>query len=191
MPNHCQNFLVLSHPDVRQISRAKFAILEEKLFSEFVPCPQELLDTSAGFFGNDEKQRKLEEQTQANIEKYGYASWYQWAIATWGTKWDAYDLEIVSETYDSEGGHLTVTFDTAWAPPCNFYNELVEQGFGVDAMYHEFGCAFGGQYVDGTDMYFEYDSDTLDTIPKEVDEQFGIRDTLAEWAAYDEEEEEA
>ena len=56
-------------------------------------------------------------------------------------------------------------------------------------MYHEFGCAFGGRYTDGTDMYFEYDSDTLDTIPEEVDEQFGITDSLAEWDAMDEEEE--
>ena len=189
MPNHCQNYLVLSHPDVRQIGRAKLAILDDKFFSEFVPCPDDLLREGAASHGGPNA-AEYEKIRKENLAKHGYASWYEWAIATWGTKWDAYDIELIDETYDSEGGHLTVTFDTAWAPPCNFYTELVEQGFGVDAMYHEFGCAFGGQYVDGTDMYFEYDRDTLDNIPKEVDEQFGITDTLAEWDAYDEEEEE-
>ena len=31
MPNHCQNFLVLSHPDAREIGRAKLAILDNKI----------------------------------------------------------------------------------------------------------------------------------------------------------------
>lgn len=27
----------------------------------------------------------------SNLEKYGYPTWYEWSIATWGTKWNAYD----------------------------------------------------------------------------------------------------
>ena len=191
MPNHCNNYLVLGHKDAREIGRAKLAILDDNFFQEFHPCPQDLLDTISGYFSNEEQQKELEEKTKSNREKYGFANWYDWCNANWGTKWDAYDIEIVSEHYEGDTAELTLTFDTAWAPPIEFYNALVEQGFEVYAMYNEFGCAFCGIYENGSDMYVEYSSDTLDRIPTEVDEQFGIRDTLAEWEAYDEEEEES
>ena len=51
MPNHCQNYLVLSHTDAREIGRAKLAILEGKLFEEFVPCPPDLLREGAASHG--------------------------------------------------------------------------------------------------------------------------------------------
>ena len=180
MPNHCQNYLVLTHPDVRQIGRAKLAILDGKFFQEFLPCPEELLQEGASTHGgpNAAKYDLIREQ---NLAKFGYPDWHQWRIANWGTKWDAYDCEIESEGYTSKYAELVVSFDTAWAPPCNFYNELVEQGFDVDAMYHEFGCAFGGQYTDGTDMYFEYTRETLDDIPAEVNDHFGISAVIEEW----------
>lgn len=41
-----------------------------------------------------------------NLEKYGYPTWYEWSIATWGTKWNAYDQ------YFEEPNILW--FDTAW-----------------------------------------------------------------------------
>jgi hypothetical protein len=190
MPNWCNNHLVLGHKDAREIGRAKLAILEGNFFQEFHPCPQELLDTTAGFFGDNDKQRKLEEQTQANIRNHGYANWYDWNIANWGTKWDASDAEIVLEHYDGDIAELTVVFDTAWAPPTEFYNELVEQGFEVSAMYNEFGMGFCGQYCDGTDQYVEYTEGTVDTIPKDIDDHFGISEAFIEWADEEDEEEE-
>lgn len=189
MPNHCNNYLVLTHKDAREIGRAKLAILEGNLFQEFAPCPQDLIDTISGCFGDDDKQAELEAKSKSNLEKYGYANWYDWCTTNWGTKWDAYDIELVSEHYEGDIAELTLTFDTAWCPPIAFYDELVEQGFEVYAMYNEFGCAFCGIYEHGSDQYVGYDSDTLDNIPTEVDEQFGIRDTLAEWEAYEDEEE--
>jgi len=187
MPNHCNNYLVLGHKDAREIGRAKLAILNDSFFQEFHPCPQDLLDTTAGYLSGD-AQKELEAKTKSNLEKYGFGNWYDWCSANWGTKWDAYYIELVSEHYEGDTAELTVTFDTAWAPPIEFYNELVEQGFAVDAMYHEFGCAFCGHYTDGTDHYVEYTGETLDSIPAEIDEQFGITDAVAEW---DKEEEES
>jgi len=179
MPNHCSNYLVLGHKDSRMIGRAKLAILDDNFFQEFVPCPQELLDTCSGFLTGDE-QIALEAKSNANLEKYGYANWYDWNITNWGTKWDACDLDLVSEGYTSKYAELIVTFDTAWSPPTEFYNQLVEQGFDVDAMYNEFGMAFCGHYTDGAEHYVEYGADRS-SIPEEVDEHFGISDVLAEW----------
>ena len=42
----------------------------------------------------------------SNLEKYGYPTWYEWSIATWGTKWNAYDQ------YFEEPNLLW--FNTAW-----------------------------------------------------------------------------
>jgi len=68
MPNWCNNHLVLGHKDSREIGRAKLAILDNNFFQEFHPCPAELLDTTAGFLGDTDAQRKLEEKTKANLE---------------------------------------------------------------------------------------------------------------------------
>ena len=45
----------------------------------------------------------------SNVEKYGFADWYHWSIANWGTKWNAYETQIL----DGD----TIMFDTAWAAP--------------------------------------------------------------------------
>jgi hypothetical protein len=53
----------------------------------------------------------LEEAQMAvkNIEQYGFKDWYDWASAHWGTKWNAYCIETISEN--------EIVFTTAWGPP--------------------------------------------------------------------------
>jgi hypothetical protein len=51
------------------IIRAHVALTEGKFFSEFVPVPKQLVETVAS-------SQTDEELTKANIEKFGYASWY-------------------------------------------------------------------------------------------------------------------
>lgn len=72
-----------------------------------------------------ENRINLEEQDKAmkdgatllhNLSHYQAATWYDWRIENWGTKWDAYDR--TSEEWDSGNtGTGTYTFNTAWAPP--------------------------------------------------------------------------
>lgn len=42
-----------------------------------------------------------------NEQKYGAPTWYEWAINAWGTKWSAYQAEIVEDN--------TIIFNTAWS----------------------------------------------------------------------------
>ena len=99
----------------------------------------------------------------------------------WGTKWDACGGEIVDQSDDG----ITLIFDTAWAPPTLFYEAMVEQGFNVEATYFEPGMCFVGKYEDGDEEYYEYtDIDSLDEIPEELVECYGIREMMEE---YDEE----
>lgn len=35
--------------------------------------------------------KELVGKVKYNLDKYGYPTWYEWSIETWGTKWDTYD----------------------------------------------------------------------------------------------------
>ncbi len=41
-----------------------------------------------------------------NVRKYGHVSWYEWSIANWGTKWNAYEQERIENI---------LRFETAWS----------------------------------------------------------------------------
>jgi len=49
--------------------------------------------------------------------------WYEWRLAHWGTKWDAYDVDIT----DRDDETLAFTCSTAWEPPSAFVETLREQ----------------------------------------------------------------
>jgi hypothetical protein len=80
-------------------------------------------------------------------------------------------------------------FDSAWSPPTTAMERLVEMGFGVKLYYFEPGMAFAGIWEDGNDDYYEYNTlnstEVAEQLPAELDEAFGISDTMAE---YEEEE---
>lgn len=175
------------------ISRAIKAAQNDALLQEFVPCPKELSDTAeANFSDLKEKAEQLARQ-EHNRKTYGYSSWYDFAIGEWGTKWDIsnggddYKIEKVNDGYK-----VTLYFDTAWSPPINFYDKLLDIGFNVEAMYHEPGVAFCGQYFEGSEETYELSDLTSeeirDQLPSELDEMFGISEQLAEWEAEQEDD---
>ena len=57
-----------------------------------------------------------------NIEKYGYATWYDWSIDNWGTKWDACDTNVF--TYDN---YIGIEFQTAWSTPYPVFEKLAKE----------------------------------------------------------------
>ena len=50
--------------------------------------------------------------------------WYNWRNQNWGTKWDAYSLEI--DDCDMPNG-FEVNFETAWSPPEEIQTAICEQ----------------------------------------------------------------
>jgi hypothetical protein len=88
---------------------------------------------------------------------------------------------------------VALSFDTAWSPPINFYDKLVELEFEVDAMYYEPGVNFCGRYYDGQDEIYDLTMLTSeavkDQLPEELDQAFGISEQMAEYEAEQEEEE--
>ena len=103
-------------------------------------------------------------------------NWYEWNCQNWGTKWDVTPIDW--ERYDDN--KIWISFNSAWSPPISLYEYLSENGWNVEAYYHESGCAFCGKYTteDG-DAFYEYDytdRKSLEMIPEDIDNFTGLLD---------------
>jgi hypothetical protein len=171
------------------IIRARDAFNRGELLQEFCPVPEDL-KIVAGRVGapEDEAQQLLEAHEKSNLEKYGYANWYDFCVNEWGTKWDVGGDSAWGDPVEiQEDGRLTLSFDSAWAPPTAAYDKLLDLGFSVRGYYYEGGMAFCGVYDDGYDDYFEIGDmsweQVKDEIPEALDEMFGISETMEEYAS--------
>jgi hypothetical protein len=69
-------------------------------------------------------------------------NWYNWNIATWGTKWDACHPEIIEDA----NGRLRYRFDTAWSPPMGVLEAFVNAHPDLDIDYsYEEEQGWGGE----------------------------------------------
>lgn len=87
-------------------------------------------------------------QVLSNIENHGYASWYQWCIFNWGTKWD---MDICQSDED------ILLIQTAWSPPVAWLEELAKTlPDGVELQMEwadeDFGCNTGYATASNTDF---------------------------------------
>lgn len=153
MPNWCNNELTISHADPAMMARFEAAFKEGRMLNEFIPVPQELRDTLAGY-APEGYERELHEATEAlNLKYFGYKNWYDFCVNEWGTKWDVGGNDAyISEDFD---GSIHVSFESAWAPPVPAYEIMVEMGFKIKAFYYESGCNFAGRFVNGEDCCYD------------------------------------
>lgn len=116
---------------------------------------------------------------------------YNWSWENWGTKWD---MSIIDwQRYDDNS--VWISFETAWCPPIKLYEFLDEEGWGIEAYYHESGCAFCGKFTneDG-DQYYEYDfrdRASIEALPQDIEDFTGLldyHDSCKEAGDFDEEE---
>lgn len=191
MPNWCNNTLTLEHDDPAMIKRAYDALERGEFLQEFIPVPEELKETMAGSYGDDEKQKALEAQQKRNVEKYGYSNWYDFCVAEWGTKWDV-GADGCSDIHP-DGKMLHTSFDSAWSPPVGAYEKLEAQGFRVNALFYESGMSFAGSYQDGfcEEVPLEgLSADDIENNYPELDEAFCISESIRDYEAENAEEEE-
>ena len=189
MPNWCSNHITVRGTNQAEIQRLAKALGEGKFCNAVIPCPEDLQIT-AGFMGKDTpEQLELERREAENVKKYGYKNWYDFQVANWGTKWDVdcSDVEVDDDGLGFSGG-----FESAWSPPIQIAEALVEQGYEVTLYYYEPGMGFCGKYEDGCDDYYEYSGENSKTVRSaigdELDDMFGISESMAEYEAENEEE---
>ncbi len=81
-----------------------------------------------------------------NYIEYGHATWYNWAVANWGTKWNAYQQEKPENN--------VIMFETAWAGVPDLIDKLSVRFPEVSFTYkwsdEDTGCNCGtGSYKNG------------------------------------------
>jgi hypothetical protein len=192
MPNWCNNVVELAHEDPAMLERARDALNRGEFLNEFIPVP-ESLKIVAGRVGDDsdEAQKQLEADTARNIELHGYGNWYDYCVNEWGTKWDVGGDGMTCEI---ENGRISTSFDSAWGPPIQAYEKLLDLGFSVRAYYYEGGMCFAGVWEDGDDDYYDLggmnSEQVKEELPTVLDEMFCISEYMAEWEEENAEEEE-
>jgi hypothetical protein len=173
MPNWCDNTVYITHDNPKKIQVLVDAWKENKFFGTIHPEPDytkvKVKPTFPSIKGNDDP---------VNPE----SAWWDWRVQNWGTKWEITTDEAYIDTSKNE---IRVSFATAWSPPTGIFDKLVDQGYGVNALYYEGGCCFCGQYVDGSDETYDISGNWLDVknnIPDNIDLEFGITESMKEWA---------
>ena len=163
MPNWCSNTIEIE--GTKEQINAFVSFLDEQTgkewFSFFKPTPPELKEEG----------------------------WYEWNVENWGTKWncDAQDWVKV-ENPNADESSVTFWFDSAWSPPTALY-EFIEatSTLNIKASYNEGGMGFVGEFVDGVDECFNYESlEDLEDIPEHLVDEWN----LAEQMEMNEEEDE-
>ena len=191
MPNWCSNHITVRGTDPVAIKRLADAFDNGEFCGTVVPMPEELNITS-GRLGDGAEQAELEAKSAANLEKHGFANWYDFNVAKWGTKWEIGGNGDIAEI-EVDGLSFSASFESAWSPPVGVCEALAEQGFDVTLYYYEPGMGFVGKWEDGCDDYYEYageDSKSIrGAIGDELDDMFGISESMAEYEAENEEEE--
>ena len=186
MPNWCNNSVEIYHTDPAMIERVREAFNKGALLNEFIPVPADLQIVAGSVPVAEEAEHKAKEE--ANRETHGYTNWYDFCVNEWGTKWDVGADGNLAQ--DIPGG-LMLGFESAWSPPIQAYEKLFYMGFKIRAMYYEGGMAFAGIYEDGCDEYYEYggmnSAQIAEELPPELDEAFGISESVAEWEAENQE----
>lgn len=132
MPNWCSNQLtVRCAPGTFSDIVSKYVEGDEFLADAVDPCPDELTQVSAPNRGKN---------AGALIKKYGYADWYEWRIAHWGTKWRPSSVYVRGQT---------IFMESAWSPPAALVKSLSKlyPRARFTLLYHEGGMAFAGRFV--------------------------------------------
>jgi hypothetical protein len=112
MPNHITNIVSIAGKQNLKELLAEFLDTEDgdKIdFNKVIPMPD-----AVGFRGenlpyNPHPDEPMAKAYERNLKLYGFKNWYDWSIANWGTKWDCYEFEWLTER--------KCTFLTAWSPP--------------------------------------------------------------------------
>lgn len=177
MPNWCSNSVTFKHTDEKAIDRIVAAeSSDDGLFGSFFPCPEELCIDAQ--LGTDDPE--LIALYKANEQNHGAAHWYDWCRFNWGTKWDASSVGMRRV----DATTVSLSFDTAWSPPIEWYEKMATLGYTIDAKCIETGVAFYGSWSN-EDGYQEGQFSNLDDIPQAIVDEFPwIEDMFADEEDY-------
>ena len=163
MPNHCHNRVTIygsgndTEETREQIAKLKEIFEGESIFPQFIPEPDwantPLMSSEVKRYTFSEPKGKVGELPQyvdgaigksLRFQSSGQLDdrWYDWRLANWDTKWDAYDVVVT----DDDPECTEIEFNTAWSPPEAICHALREQypDVSISWFYDEPGCEIAG-----------------------------------------------
>lgn len=155
MPNWCNNYAIFVHPDADYVA---------DVASEFNINPHV-----------DKRDAKPFDMIHPNPYEPETEEYVDWNIENWGVKYEPEVLRVEYETQFNPN-KLKVSFVTPWGPPIDLYQYMVSDNWLVEAMYHEPGMQFVGQFKEEQDFFYEYDFTKGEKFREEIPEeliQFG------------------
>lgn len=159
MPNHIENIWTIYAPSP-EVAREVFDLLIgdacRVTFQKILPMPEVYQRMSSGWcpeIGSDRWieehdpetgaiRRPLTPEEEAETERLGFRTWRDWAVANWGTKWDAY-----GETETRlDGSTIRLSFWTAWSPPEGVFRALKARypDLEIEASWEDLDAGGGG-----------------------------------------------
>ena len=141
MPNHCHNRVTFYSANTEDVAKLKKIFEDENTFTQIIPEPD--------WPNTPNKDGELPVKHEDPWQVYRFSDdkvddrWYNWRVQNWGTKWDAYSLEI--DDCDMPHG-FEVNFETAWSPPEEIHSAISEQfdDLSMSWFYDEPGCEIAG-----------------------------------------------
>ena len=152
MPNHCHNRVTFyaqydGDKACDQIAKLKQIFEDEHCFSQIIPEPDwantPLMSKDVkGLIYDRGKVGELPVNGTFQSTDRRDDRWYDWRLANWDTKWDAYDVAVT----DDDPECLEIQFSTAWSPPEAICSAIREQypDVSVSWFYDEPGCEIAG-----------------------------------------------
>ena len=168
MPNHCHNRVTFYSDDTTAILKLHKVFSRalknddntettKTVFGEFIPEPDwtkvPLNENTVKEYSWDNPRGEVGElpvMSEDPFKGLHFPStgkqddrWYNWRCQNWGTKWDAYSMEI--DEVDMPNG-FEVNFETAWSPPEEVCYAIKEQydDLSISWFYDEPGCEIAG-----------------------------------------------
>jgi len=132
MPNHCENDLYISGSDADVAALLALIGADQEPpkfdFNALIHYPEKFRQMDAECPQWNVPSAERVELLAAYKAKWGTegdgfnAGGYDWCVANWGTKWNAYNVQR-----RDHGRISCVTFETAWAPPMPVIKALAER----------------------------------------------------------------
>jgi len=189
MPNWCSNHIEVRGSNQSDINVLVDAFNDGRFCEQVIPVPEDLMRDGSSSFGG-ENSETYDLIRAENRERYGYESWFEFCTDQWGTKWDISVYQPAD--LDEDGLGFAGCFETAWGPPLGVVQALEQQGYDVVLRYYEPGMCFVGKWEAGYDECYEYGGETSSTVRQaigdDLDDFFGISESMAEYEAENEEE---
>ena len=113
MPNWVTNTIKIKTKNVEEVIEKLFTDGDFD-FDKIIPSPKRIEDCPKNYICKGREHIQKEDDRP-------WFNWYEWNYRFWGTKWGACETE-----YEKSDNGISISFDTAWAPPIPIFDKLIE-----------------------------------------------------------------